>query len=44
VDTNREIAETFWGALSRREFDSAATALHPDFVEDWPQSGERIPD
>jgi hypothetical protein len=42
MDTNRETAEAFWEALARREFDSAAAALHPDFVEDWPQSGERI--
>jgi hypothetical protein len=42
MDTNREKAEAFWEALARRELDSAATALHPDFVGDWPQSGERI--
>jgi hypothetical protein len=29
MDTHRETVEAFWEALARREFDSAATALHP---------------
>jgi SnoaL-like protein len=39
---NEETAVAFWDALARGEKDSAATALHQEFVEDWPQSGERI--
>ncbi|MGH2676744.1 MAG: nuclear transport factor 2 family protein [Actinomycetota bacterium] len=42
MDSNRETAEAFWEALARRDFDGAASSLHPEFVEDWPQSGERI--
>jgi hypothetical protein len=42
LSTNRETAVAFWEALARREFDSASRALHREFVEDWPQPGERI--
>ena len=40
--SNRETAVAFWESLSRRDFDAASAALHREFVEDWPQSGERI--
>jgi hypothetical protein len=42
MDANRESAERLWSALARKEFDAAAAELHPDLVEEWPQSGERI--
>lgn len=36
------IAEAFWDALARSDWDAAAGMLHDDYVEEWPQSGERI--
>jgi limonene-1,2-epoxide hydrolase len=36
------IAESFWDALARSDWDTAAGLLHDDYVEEWPQSGERI--
>jgi hypothetical protein len=40
--SNRETAVAFWASLARRDFDSASAALHGEFIEEWPQSGERI--
>ena len=37
-----EVVERYWDALTRKAFDSAADCLHESFLEDWPQSGERI--
>ena len=42
MTANHEVAIGFWEALAGRDFEAAASALHEDFVEDWPQSGERI--
>jgi limonene-1,2-epoxide hydrolase len=36
------IAEAFWEALARSDWEAAAAMLHDDYVEEWPQSGERI--
>jgi ketosteroid isomerase-like protein len=38
----RHAAEAFWRALGADDWDAAAAYLHPDFVQEWPQSGERI--
>lgn len=38
----RAVAEAFWAALAGRDWDAAAGYLHADFVQEWPQSGERI--
>jgi ketosteroid isomerase-like protein len=38
----RDLVERFWRALERKDFDEATTMLHEEFVEDWPQSKERI--
>jgi ketosteroid isomerase-like protein len=32
----------FWDALERKDLEGATAFLHEAFVEDWPQSGERI--
>jgi hypothetical protein len=37
-----EVIERYWDALTRENFDAAAACLHGSFIEDWPQSGERI--
>jgi ketosteroid isomerase-like protein len=41
-DGNRELVERFWKALEDRDLEEAARCFHDDFVEEWPQSGERI--
>jgi ketosteroid isomerase-like protein len=38
----RQAAEAVWRALAAGDWDGAAAYLHPDFVQEWPQSGERI--
>jgi ketosteroid isomerase-like protein len=37
-----EVAEAVWKALEAGDWDAAAGLLHEDFVQEWPQSGERI--
>jgi SnoaL-like domain len=32
----------YWDALAASDWDAAAAYLHPAFVQEWPQSGERI--
>jgi limonene-1,2-epoxide hydrolase len=39
---NRAAVERYWDALSKQDFEAAAAELHDDFVETYPQSGERI--
>ncbi|MEX0756103.1 MAG: nuclear transport factor 2 family protein [Actinomycetota bacterium] len=36
------IAESLWKALGAGDWDVARAMLHEDFVQEWPQSGERI--
>jgi ketosteroid isomerase-like protein len=38
----RTVTEAFWAAVAAGDWDTAAGPLHPDFVQEWPQSGERI--
>jgi hypothetical protein len=40
-DTNRSIVERYMDAWPG-DFDTLGTLRHPDFMEEWPQSGERI--
>jgi hypothetical protein len=42
VDGNRETVEGFWNALEAKELEAATGFLHEGFIEEWPQSGERI--
>jgi limonene-1,2-epoxide hydrolase len=37
-----QVAEAVWKALQAGEWDAASRYLHDDFVQEWPQSGERI--
>jgi hypothetical protein len=41
MPTNREVIERYASALPGNQPELEALR-HPDFVEDWPQSGERI--
>src|SRR5262245_21869785 len=40
--TPREFLINFFDTMSRRDFDGLMALIHPDFVEDYPQSGERV--
>jgi ketosteroid isomerase-like protein len=37
-----QVAEGLWRALQAGDWDAAGGHLHDDFVQEWPQSGERI--
>jgi ketosteroid isomerase-like protein len=37
-----QVAEAVWRALEAGDWDTAAGLLHENFVQEWPQSGERI--
>lgn len=38
----REIVERFVEAVNKRDFDALGELLHPEFVQEIPQSGERV--
>jgi hypothetical protein len=38
----RQVAESVWKALQAGDWETAGGYLHQDFVQEWPQSGERI--
>lgn len=38
----RHVAEGLWRALQAGDWEAAGGHLHDDFVQEWPQSGERI--
>ncbi len=39
---NLKVVESFWQAFDVLDFDAAGALLHDDYLEEWPQSGERI--
>ena len=41
MDENRTIVERYLAAIPA-DLDTLTSLQHPDFVEEWPQSGERI--
>ena len=40
--TPRDLLGQLYDLFNRRDYDQAMQLLHSDFIEDWPQSGERI--
>ncbi len=38
----RGTAETIWKAIESRDWEAAGALMHDDYVQEWPQSGERI--
>jgi ketosteroid isomerase-like protein len=38
----RHVAEALWKALAAGDWAAAENYLHDDYVQEWPQSGERI--
>ncbi len=41
-EANRRLVEAHTAALELGDFDAVAELIADDFVQDWPQSGERI--
>jgi ketosteroid isomerase-like protein len=37
-----QVAEGLWKAIGAGDWDTAASLMHDDFVQEWPQSHERI--
>ena len=37
-----QVAEALWRALQAGDWETAGSYLHDDFVQEWPQSGERV--
>jgi hypothetical protein len=37
-----QVAAAVWRAMEARDWDAAREYLHEDYVQEWPQSGERI--
>ena len=42
TSSNRETVDKYWLAVNARDWDSLAKLLHPDYVWEMPQSGERV--
>lgn len=42
TEANRELVERYWEALAAHDLDTAYDLRSEEFVETWPQSGERI--
>jgi hypothetical protein len=38
----RDIVERYVRAMGARDLDTITSTLHDDYVEEWPQSGERV--
>jgi ketosteroid isomerase-like protein len=41
-DERRRVIERYWDAVRDRDLERVRACVTEDFVEDWPQSGERI--
>ncbi len=39
---NRDTVERIYGLISKQDWNSMREYFHEDFVQEWPQSGERI--
>jgi ketosteroid isomerase-like protein len=39
---NKQVVEELWRLLEKQDWDGAGALLHDDFVQEWPQSKERI--
>jgi ketosteroid isomerase-like protein len=42
AEENRQTIERLWQLLEKQDWNAAGELLHDDFVQEWPQSGERI--
>jgi hypothetical protein len=41
-EDNRRAVEGLWDAIAVKDYAGATAFMSDDFIEDWPQSGERI--
>ena len=39
---NTQMVQQLWQLLEKQDWDAAGSLLHDDFVQEWPQSRERI--
>lgn len=39
---NRSVVEQFWSAIKSKDLDAQDRLMADDYVQEWPQSGERI--
>jgi ketosteroid isomerase-like protein len=42
AEENRHAIERLWQLMEKQDWKAAGELLHDDFVQEWPQSGERI--
>jgi ketosteroid isomerase-like protein len=42
AEENRHTIERLWQLMEKQDWNAAGELLHDDFVQEWPQSGERI--
>ena len=42
AEENRQTVERLWQHMEKQDWTAAGELLHDDFVQEWPQSGERI--
>jgi ketosteroid isomerase-like protein len=42
AEENRQTVERLWQLMEKQDWGAAGALLHDDFVQEWPQSGERI--
>ena len=40
--SNQEVVRRYFDAHKAHDYDTVATLRHPDWIEEWPQSGERV--
>jgi hypothetical protein len=40
--TNQELVRTYCRAVATNDHETASRLRHPDWLSDWPQSGERV--
>jgi ketosteroid isomerase-like protein len=41
-ERNRQVMDAVWNAIKAKDLDALDRLLHDDYVQEWPQSGERI--
>lgn len=42
AEDNQEIVDRLWQLVEKQDWEGAGALLHDDYVQEWPQSGERI--
>jgi ketosteroid isomerase-like protein len=42
TEENKQVVERLWNLMEKQDWSAAGELLHDDFVQEWPQSGERI--